>query len=142
MKAEAVREEEIHLYSLFNFGASWGSVVYATPHRFTTGKDPVLILQTAGRAPQPVWTSAENISPTGVRTPIRPARSDFLYRLRYPGPRFSTRILYSLNIKGTIRLYLTLLECDIVTSVINSISLSLAQANKGNMSCYYSSVLQ
>jgi len=31
-----------------------------------------------------VWTGAENLAPTGIRSPDRPARSKSLYRLRYP----------------------------------------------------------
>jgi hypothetical protein len=37
--------------------------------------------------PRPVWTSAGNFAPTGIRSPYRPARSESLYRLSYPGPR-------------------------------------------------------
>jgi hypothetical protein len=29
---------------------------------------------------------AENLAPTGIRSPDRPARSESLYRLSYPGP--------------------------------------------------------
>jgi hypothetical protein len=32
------------------------------------------------------WTCAENLAPTGIRSPDRPARSESLYRLTYPGP--------------------------------------------------------
>jgi hypothetical protein len=56
------------------------------PGRFTPRKDPVPIVQEAGWAPGPVWTGAENLAPTGIRSPDRPARSESLYRLRYPGP--------------------------------------------------------
>ena len=54
------------------------------PGRFTPGKDPVPIVQEAGWAPGPVWTGAENLAPTGVRSPDLPARSQSLYRLSYP----------------------------------------------------------
>jgi len=37
----------------------------------------------------PVWAGAEDLSPTGIRSPDRPARSEALYRLSYPGLRFS-----------------------------------------------------
>jgi hypothetical protein len=62
---------------------------WSTPRSgcFTPGKDPVPIAQKAGWAPGPVWTGAENLAPTGIRSPNRPARSESLYRLRYPGPR-------------------------------------------------------
>jgi hypothetical protein len=51
---------------------------------FTLEKDPVPIVQEAGWAPGPVWTEAENLASTWVRSPDRPARSQALYRLRYP----------------------------------------------------------
>ena len=51
---------------------------------FTPGKDPVPIVQKTGWAPGPVWTGVENLASTEVRSPDRPARSQSLYRLRYP----------------------------------------------------------
>ena len=50
---------------------------------FTPGKDPVPIVQEIGWAPEPVWTSTENLAPIGIRSPDRPARSQSLYRLSY-----------------------------------------------------------
>ena len=58
------------------------------PTAFNPGKDPVPIVQEAGWAPGPVWIGAENLVPTGIRSPDLPARSESLYRLRYPGPPF------------------------------------------------------
>jgi hypothetical protein len=49
----------------------------------TPGKDPVHIVQEAGWAPGTVWTGAENLAPTGIRSPDRPARRQLLYRLSY-----------------------------------------------------------
>ena len=46
---------------------------------YTPGKDPVLIVQEAGRAPGPVWTGVENLATTGIRSPDRQARSQSLY---------------------------------------------------------------
>ena len=51
---------------------------------FAPGKDPVAIVQEAGWAPVPVWIGAENLAPTEIRCPDRLARSQSLYRLRYP----------------------------------------------------------
>ena len=51
---------------------------------FTPGKDPIPIVQEAGWVPGPVWTGAKNLAPTEIRFPDRPARSQSLYRLRYP----------------------------------------------------------
>ena len=64
-------------------GGGWST---PRPGRFTPGKDPVPIVQEAGWAPGPVWTGAENLAPARIRSPDRPARSESLYRLSYPGP--------------------------------------------------------
>ena len=50
----------------------------------THGKDPGPFVQETGWAPGPVWTGAENLAPTGVQSPDRPARNQSLYQLRYP----------------------------------------------------------
>jgi hypothetical protein len=56
-------------------------VVNNTPRpHFTTGKDSV---QEAVWGPGPVWTCAENLAPTGFRSPERPACRNSLYRLSY-----------------------------------------------------------
>ena len=57
------------------------------PGRFLPhGKDPVPIVQEAGWAPGPVWTGAENLAPTGIRSPDRPARSSVAIPIELPGP--------------------------------------------------------
>ena len=50
---------------------------------FTPGKDPVPLVQEAGRAPGPFWTGAEYLAPIGIPYPDRPVRSQSLYRLSY-----------------------------------------------------------
>jgi hypothetical protein len=55
------------------------------PGRFTPEKDPVPIVQEAGWTSGPVWTDTEILAPTGIRSPNRPARSESLYGLSYPG---------------------------------------------------------
>ena len=70
--------------TIFDHGARrWGKSFTPRP-LFASGKDLVPIVQEAGWAPGPVWTGAENLAPTGIRTPDRPARSQSLYRLSYP----------------------------------------------------------
>jgi hypothetical protein len=64
----------------------WGECSTPRPGRFTPGKHPVPIVQEAGWAPGPVGTGAENVAPTGIRSPDRSARSESLYKLYYPGP--------------------------------------------------------
>jgi hypothetical protein len=51
---------------------------------FTPWEDTVPTVQVAGWAPELVWTGAENLAPTGIQSPERPAHSQSLYRLRYP----------------------------------------------------------
>jgi hypothetical protein len=65
---------------------------WSAPHpgRFTPGKDPVPFAQESGWAVGPVWTCAKNLAPNGILSPDRPARSQSLYRLSYPGPHFAT----------------------------------------------------
>jgi hypothetical protein len=54
------------------------------PAAFYPGKDPESIVQEVGWAPGPVWIGAKNLAFTGIRSLDRPARSQLLYRLRYP----------------------------------------------------------
>jgi len=56
----------------------WGVSVTPRP-LFTPEKNPVPIVQEAGWAPGPVWTGAENLAPTGIRFPDRPASSQSIY---------------------------------------------------------------
>ena len=53
---------------------------------FTLGKDPVPIAQEAVWAPGPVWTGAENLALTGIRSPDRPARSSVAIPTEVLGP--------------------------------------------------------
>ena len=78
-------------------GGEWSA---SRPGRSTRGKDPVPNVQEAGWAPGPVWTGAENLTPNGIRSPDRPARSLSLYRLSYPA-HIQTRTTYDIkhNIK-------------------------------------------
>ena len=63
-------------------------VVSSTPRpHITPGKDPVPILQEAGWAPGPIWTSGKS-RPHLDSITDRPARSQSLYRLSYPAHTF------------------------------------------------------
>ena len=72
--------------SLLSLTSALEGGVWSTPRpgHFTPGKDPVPIVQEAGWASGPVWTGEENLAPTGIRSPDRPAHRLSLYRLRYP----------------------------------------------------------
>jgi len=61
----------------------WGVSIPPQP-LFTPGKDLVPIIQEAGWAPGLVWTGAENLIPTWIRSLDRPARSQLIYWLCYP----------------------------------------------------------
>ena len=65
------------------------------PAALYPGKDPVPTVQEAGWAPGPVWTGAENLAPTGIRSPDRPARSQSLYRLSYRAHAGQVREYYA-----------------------------------------------
>jgi hypothetical protein len=67
-----------------DFGARSGRWSAPRPGRFTPGKNPVPIVQEARWAPGPIWTCAKNRTPTGIRSPDHPARSQSPYRLSYP----------------------------------------------------------
>ena len=68
-------------------GTRRGWVVSSTPRpHLTPGKDTVPILQEAGWATGPVWTGGKT-RPHRDSIPDRPARSQSLYRLRYPAHR-------------------------------------------------------
>ena len=63
-------------------------VGWSAPHpgRFTPGKETRYPLyRRLGGPPGPVWTGTENLSPTGIRSPDRPAHSESPYRVRYSG---------------------------------------------------------
>jgi hypothetical protein len=63
-----------------------GWMVNATPRPLYPRKtDSVAILWEAGWTPGSVWTGAENLAPTGIRSPARSPRSESLYRLSYRG---------------------------------------------------------
>jgi hypothetical protein len=70
----------------------WVVSVTTRPY-FTHGKEPVPIVQEAGWDPGPVWRGAENLAPTGNRSPDRPDRSQSLYRLSYRA-HSSTNVKY------------------------------------------------
>jgi len=62
MKAQ--KGVEVEQYSFFNFSVRWGWVVSATPRLlYLQERDPVHIVQEAGRAPGPVWMGVENLIP-------------------------------------------------------------------------------
>jgi hypothetical protein len=71
----------------------------------TPGKHWIPIAQEAGWATGPVWTGAENLAPTGIRSPARPAHIQSLYQLSYSPHIFVPlviKISRSLNFRGIL----------------------------------------
>jgi len=68
-------------------------VVSVTPlSHLTTGKDPVPILQEAGWASGPIWTSAENlVSPGFDPRTVQPVHSRYNYYATRPTPVYNVR---------------------------------------------------
>jgi hypothetical protein len=62
---------DVWLYSFFNLGARWEWVVNATPRLLYPRERPGT--HCIGGS---VWTGAENLVPTGIRSPDRPVRSE------------------------------------------------------------------
>jgi hypothetical protein len=77
------------------------------PGRLTPGNNTVPIVQDAGWTPGSVWTGIENLAPTGIRSPDRPARSESLYRLSYRGPRNYSNKQVNINIANLFREFST-----------------------------------
>jgi hypothetical protein len=83
-------------------------------------------LQEAGWAPGPVWTGAENLAHTGIRSPDSPARSHSLYRLNYP-----THILWRACVLYWLNIYL---ENEII--IIRCSSLQVIKQHLWKMSTW------
>ena len=70
-----------------------GWVVNATPRPLYPRERPGTHCIEGWWAPGLVWTGSVNLAPTGIRSPDRPANSDSLYRLHYPGSRKENVVL-------------------------------------------------
>ena len=79
-------------------GTRKGWVVSRTPRpHFTSGKDPVPIVQEAGWAPGPVWTGGKS-RPHRDSIPDHPAHSQSLYRLSYPAHKLNQSSTWNLDL--------------------------------------------
>jgi hypothetical protein len=76
--------------------------------RFTLVNDPVPIVLQVVWAPGPVWMGAENIAPTGNRSPDHPALSELLYRLSYRCPPCILTVFKNLLAAGSFKITITL----------------------------------
>ena len=52
--------------TLFFLGLDGSGWLQPSPGSFTPRNEPLYITREAGWAPEPVWTSTENLAPTGI----------------------------------------------------------------------------
>jgi len=71
----------LYLYLYLLDAGGWST---PRPGRFTPGKDPSTHCVGGWGAPELVWKGAENLAPTGIRSPDRPACTESLYRPSCP----------------------------------------------------------
>ena len=79
---------------ILNLGSRWNCQLYVLT-RFAWQGTPVTAEEEAGWASETFPTVSEenrSVTHTGIRTPDRSARSESLYRLRYPG--YNIRICF------------------------------------------------
>jgi hypothetical protein len=69
---------------------------------YLRGGDTVSTVQADGWASEPFWTGAGNLTPTEVRTPNCPGRSQSLYRLSDPGRSPVSQSTLSFFVAGSI----------------------------------------
>ena len=101
-------------------------MVSVTPRPlFTPEKYPVPIVQEAGWAPGLVWTVAENLASTGIRSPDRSARSQSLYRLRYPAHNFNNNNNNSIRRNACLLLLVRFNVLPIHPSTYKTVRLSI-----------------
>ena len=74
-KAQQMNSSTVSFTSAVD-GCGWST---SRPGRFIPEKGPVPIIQETEWAPGPVWTGAENLASTGIRSQGCPSRSKLLY---------------------------------------------------------------
>jgi hypothetical protein len=75
----------------YDHGTRRGEGSASRPGRSLPSEKNLLpIVQEAGWPPGPVWTDAENLASTGIRSSDLPSRSQPLYRLCYPAHEILT----------------------------------------------------
>ena len=78
---------------VFNLRARGGGLSTPCPGFFTPGNNAVAIIWEAGWPPGQVWTCAENLDSTGIRSPYRAALSVLMVCSPYQILRWSNREL-------------------------------------------------
>ena len=84
-QATKTQKGSIDVALLFFLSARWGWVVNAMVRSLYRRERTSTHCMRGWVGPR-VWAGAENLFPTGIRSPDRPARSESQYRLSYHGP--------------------------------------------------------
>ena len=73
------RGADVQLYSSFNLGARWGvDGQHHAPAALPPWKNRYPLYRRLGGPPGPVWTGAENLAPTGIRSlAVQPVASRY-----------------------------------------------------------------
>jgi hypothetical protein len=113
---------EIQLYFFFNLDVRWGGRPTPRLGRFFPGKDGTYCIG-GWVGPGPVWTGAENLVPTGIRSS--------LYRLNYPGPFFMLLIGNMLSYGFEVsRILQSGRRCGKLSSTLPELQLDFGTATK------------
>jgi len=76
--------------------------------------------------PRAGGTGADNLAPTGIPSPDRPARSGLLYRLRYPGTHTHT------HTHTYIYIHIKSLQCIVVVACPHPFTTAITQIAQGH----------
>ena len=81
------------------------------------------MVQETGWTPRPVWADAENLAPTGIRSPDRTARNEPLHRLSYRGLTEAVYTVHNLSLQF-------ILTWDYTVSMYKFDSIILSEVSK------------
>jgi len=79
------RAGEVIVKTICNLDVGRGWAKAPRPGRFSPWEDSIAIIQEARWASEQSWTGRENFANTDNRTQDRPAHSESLYQLFFPG---------------------------------------------------------
>jgi len=123
----------VYPYSSFNLVTEWGMWPTPRPGRLT----PEMTRYPLYRAlvvPTAFLGGCGNFFPAGIRSPDRPARSQSLYRIRYPGPLICITQKHSVCIlQKTHRVSIIKTSLSVLFWIIRNTQIQL----KGKMQLYF-----
>jgi hypothetical protein len=98
---------------------------------FTPRKYPVPIVQEAGWVPEPVWTGAENLSPTRTRSLDLPSRSSVAIPTELPVPPIINEFMYNYMHNFTYAFFyasctIQLIQAEFIKAIIQNLGYGVA----------------